>query len=153
MIDHFTVSVADLAKSREFYAAILAPLGYRPLMEWEQGVAFGDRKPYFFLKQATPVTTPQHIAFRANTRALVDAFHKAALEAGARDDGAPGLRPDYHENYYGAFVVDPLNGHPLEAVCHLPLGLAPKKAKRSHARAKAARPVKKKAARGKIRRK
>lgn len=150
MIDHFTVSVADLAKSREFYAAVLAPLGYKPLMEWEQYIGFGDTRPYFWLKQAMPVTTPQHIAFRANTRALVDAFHKAALEAGARDDGAPGLRLDYHENYYGAFVVDPLNGHPLEAVCHLPLGAAPR-ATRTAKKASARKPVAKKkvAARGK----
>jgi catechol 2,3-dioxygenase-like lactoylglutathione lyase family enzyme len=118
MIDHLTVSVLDLAKSRAFYVKALAPLGYVVKMEFDGILGFGDeRKPYFWLKAAQVSTTPQHIAFAARSRAAVDAFHKAALEAGAKDDGAPGIRR-YHPNYYGAFVIDPHNGHPIEAVCH-----------------------------------
>ena len=105
MIDHTGVTVADVAKSKAFYRAALAPLGYRMLMEWEQFAGFG--------------VPPVHIAFRADARALVDAFHKAALAAGGRDNGAPGPRPQYHPNYYGAFVLDP-DGHNIEAVCHAP---------------------------------
>jgi catechol 2,3-dioxygenase-like lactoylglutathione lyase family enzyme len=130
MIDHFTVSVTDLAASRAFFEKVLAPLGYGPKMEFEQYVGFGDeKKPYLWLKKADVATMPQHIAFRAASRAAVDAFHKAALEAGARNDGAPGIREMYHPHYYGAFVVDPVNGHPIEAVCHFPPPAAsPKKA-------------------------
>lgn len=120
MIDHLTVSVANLGASKDFYTRVLAPLGYVPMMDFEQFSGFGDRKPYFWLKQAETVTTPQHIAFAARSRPMVDAFFAAALAAGASENGAPGLRADYHPNYYAAFVIDPLNGHPLEAVCHQP---------------------------------
>lgn len=131
MIDHLTVSVADLAASAAFYERALAPLGYSVQMSFEGHRAFGaPRKPALWLKQALPATTPQHIAFVATSRAAVDAFHAAALAAGARDNGAPGLRRDYHPSYYGAFVVDPVNGHPIEAVCH-----APPRAERAPARA------------------
>ena len=128
MIDHLTVTVADMAASRAFYERVLAPLGYSVRMEYMNFIGIGnERKPYLWLKQAAPVTTPQHIAFKAPSREAVDAFHAAALAAGARDDGAPGVRAHYHEHYYGAFVVDPVNGHPIEAVCHAPP--AKKKAK------------------------
>ena len=118
MIDHFTITVADIAASRKFYQTVLEPLGYGPQMEFEQFVGFGDKKPYLWIKQGAPSTTPQHIAFKALNRAAVDAFHAAALAAGAKDDGSPGLREHYHPGYYGAFVIDPVNGHPIEAVCH-----------------------------------
>lgn len=120
MIDHFTLTVRDLQRSKAFYRAALAPLGFDVRMDFGEYVGFGDRqKPYFWLKEGSAPTQPMHIAFQARNRAAVDAFHAAALAAGARDDGAPGLRADYHPNYYGAFVVE-LDGHPIEAVCHAP---------------------------------
>lgn len=140
MIDHLTVSVADLGASKDFYGKVLAPLGYVPMMDFEQLSGFGDGKPAFWLKQATPATTPQHIAFAARSRAMVDAFFQAALAAGATENGAPGLRTDYHPHYYAAFVIDPLNGHPLEAVCHLPP--AEQRAAKKKAPAKARRAAK-----------
>jgi hypothetical protein len=88
-------------------------------MDFGEMVGFGDRrKPSFWLKAGPSGTQPMHIAFQAPNRAAVDAFHAAALEAGARDNGGPGTRGDYHPNYYGAFVIE-LDGHPIEAVCHL----------------------------------
>jgi catechol 2,3-dioxygenase-like lactoylglutathione lyase family enzyme len=124
MIDHFTLTVADIGASRAFYEHALAPLGYSVQMEYEQFVGFGARgKPSFWLKPGPMPQSPMHIAFVASDRPRVDAFYAAALAAGGRDDGAPGLRPDYHPNYYGAFVIDP-NGHPIEAVCHQPLTIS-----------------------------
>jgi catechol 2,3-dioxygenase-like lactoylglutathione lyase family enzyme len=118
MIDHAGVSVANVARSKMFYRTALAPLGYALVMEWEQFAGFGiGGKPDFWIGQGTPNEPRVHVAFRADTRAVVDAFHRAALAAGGRDNGAPGLRPHYHENYYGAFVLDP-DGHNIEAVCH-----------------------------------
>jgi catechol 2,3-dioxygenase-like lactoylglutathione lyase family enzyme len=130
MIDHFTLSVADYEKSRDLYAMLLKPLGYglkSEFPDWKVG-GFGDeKKSYLWVKQATPVTTPQHIAFRAKNRAAVDAFYQTAMALGFKDDGGPGVREIYHKDYYGAFVIDPLNGHPMEAVCHDPAEDAPKK--------------------------
>lgn len=138
MIDHFTISVADYDGTLRFYTRALKPLGYGPVMTFDGMAGFGPaHKPTLWIKRATPATTPQHIAFVAASRALVDAFHEAALAAGATDDGKPGLRPDYHPDYYGAFVIDPLNGHPIEAVCHLPVGKAPKQAAAKKAKASA----------------
>ena len=118
MIDHAGVTVANVARSKMFYRTALAPLGYTLLMEWEQFSGFGvASKPDFWIGQGVPNEPRVHVAFRADTRAMVDAFHRAALAAGGRDNGAPGLRPHYHENYYGAFVLDP-DGHNIEAVCH-----------------------------------
>lgn len=115
-----TLTVRDVARSRAFYERALAPLGYTVRMEFGERVGFGDaRKPYLWLKPGDPPTTPLHVAFMARDRASVAAFHAAALAAGARDDGAPGIREHYHPNYYGAFVIDP-DGHPIEAVCHAP---------------------------------
>ena len=147
MIDHLTVSVADLPASKRFYTAVLAPLGYAPMMDFEQFSSFGDVKPYFWLKQAPTVTTPQHLAFAARSRAMVVAFFEAALAAGAKEDGRPGLRTDYHPNYYAAFVIDPLNGHPIEAVCHAAPGAKKALKKAPKAKARAKKPAKK-AARG-----
>lgn len=123
MLDHLGIRVKDVARSRAFYAAALAPLGYAPMMELptEAGpvVALGaEGKPDFWLSAGGP-GAPLHLAFRARERAMVDAFHRAALAAGARDHGAPGLRPHYHPDYYGAFVLDP-DGHNVEVVCHAP---------------------------------
>ena len=120
VLDHMTVRVRDMDASRAFYAAALAPLGYGIVMEFG-GDAAGlgaDGKPDFWLSQGASVA-PAHIAFAARDRATVDAFHKAALAAGGRDNGAPGIRAHYHPTYYGAFVLDP-DGNNIEAVCHSP---------------------------------
>jgi catechol 2,3-dioxygenase-like lactoylglutathione lyase family enzyme len=120
MIDHTGVAVSNFGKSKPFYAAALAPLGYALLMEFEQFAGFGIApKPDFWIAEGSPNVPPIHVAFRADSRAQVDAFYRAALAAGGRDNGAPGLREHYHPNYYGAFVLDP-DGHNIEAVCHTP---------------------------------
>jgi catechol 2,3-dioxygenase-like lactoylglutathione lyase family enzyme len=122
MIDHTGITVSDLQASKRFYEAALAPLGYAVLMEVPggAGIGFGEPpKPDFWIIGGTPNEPRLHIAFRAKDRATVDAFYRAALAAGGRDNGAPGLRPHYHPNYYGAFVLDP-DGHNIEAVCHTP---------------------------------
>jgi catechol 2,3-dioxygenase-like lactoylglutathione lyase family enzyme len=125
MIDHTGVGVSDYERSKRFYAQALAPLGYTLLMEVPRvhtggvGVAgFGVApKPDFWIHEGQANKPVIHIAFRAESRSLVDAFYRAAIEAGGTDNGPPGLRPHYHPNYYGAFVRDP-DGHNLEAVCH-----------------------------------
>jgi len=118
MIDHTGVAVTNIAKSKAFYRAALAPLGYAVIMEFDDAAGLGvPPKPDFWIGKASQAGTPIHIAFRAESRAQVDAFYKAAIVAGGRDNGAPGLRPHYHANYYGAFVLDP-DGHNIEAVCH-----------------------------------
>src|SRR5205823_11518086 len=120
MIDHLTLTVRDLAKSRAFYERVLKPLGYSVKMDVGEFIGFGDEtKPYLWLKGGDPPSRPMHLAFRARSRAAVDGFHSEALASGAKDDGAPGIRKMYHPNYYGAFVIDP-DGHPIEAVCHAP---------------------------------
>ena len=121
MIDHTGINVTDLQRSRKFYEQALAPLGYAMLFEVPGGVGMGfgePPKPDFWIGAGDP-KAKQHIAFRANSRAIVDAFYKAAIAAGGKDNGAPGPRPHYHANYYGAFVLDP-DGHNIEAVCHTP---------------------------------
>ena len=143
MLDHMTLTVRDMARAKAFYTAILAPLGYRVLMEFGDMCGFGDTKPYFWMKQGDVPTTPQHIAFVARRRADVDAFHAAALAAGARDNGPAGLRPDFHATYYAAFVIDP-DGHNIEAVNHREASPAKRTAK-----PKAAAPRTRKAAKGK----
>jgi catechol 2,3-dioxygenase-like lactoylglutathione lyase family enzyme len=117
MIDHLKLHVGDVARSKAFYEAALAPLGYRIVMEPAPGVVgMGVRFPDFWLAQSdTP--TVAHVALRAEDPASVDAFHAAALAAGGTDNGAPGLRPHYHPGYYGAFVIDP-DGNNVEAVHH-----------------------------------
>ena len=118
MIDHTGVHASDVARSKAFYRAALAPLGYAVIMEFDDAVGFGvPPKPDFWMGQAGAGIAPIHVAFRADTRAQVDAFYKAAMAAGGRDNGSPGLRPHYHKNYYGAFVLDP-DGNNIEAVCH-----------------------------------
>ena len=125
MIDHTGVAVSDYTTSKAFYIAAFAPLGYTLLAEIPASVTghadvagFGEApKPDFWISSGTANKPPIHIAFRVSSRATVDAFYKAALAAGGQDNGAPGIRPHYHPNYYGAFVLDP-DGHNIEAVCH-----------------------------------
>lgn len=126
MIDHTGVAVSSFAKSRDFYVKALAPLNYELLMEIPKAVTgskdvagFGEKPKADFWVAEGNVVSKVHIAIRAGTRAQVDAFYKAALAAGGKDNGGPGLRPHYHANYYGAFVLDP-DGHNIEAVCHAP---------------------------------
>jgi catechol 2,3-dioxygenase-like lactoylglutathione lyase family enzyme len=124
MIDHMTLTVRDAARTRAFLEKALAPLGYRVLMEFEGSFGMGDEKPYLWIHGGGTPTHPMHVAFAARRRGDVDAFYEAALAAGAKDNGKPGLRPDYHPSYYAAFVFDPEDGHPLEAVCHRAEGTA-----------------------------
>lgn len=128
MLDHVGVAVANAERSRAFYEQALAPLGISLIMTAtpEQtesgGTAHGfgaDGKPYFWVGDNEAVGEGTHVAFEAGTRAEVDAFHRAALGAGGRDNGGPGLRPHYHPDYYAAFVFDP-DGTNVEAVCHRP---------------------------------
>jgi catechol 2,3-dioxygenase-like lactoylglutathione lyase family enzyme len=117
MIDHVKLHVADAARSRAFYELALAPLGYRVVMEPVPGVVgMGTRFPDFWFAESDAATVA-HVAFRAEDRAAVDAFHAAALAAGGTDNGAPGLRERYHPGYYGAFALDP-DGNNVEAVHH-----------------------------------
>ncbi len=127
MLDHVGFTVSNFAKSLAFYRAALAPLDVTVLMQLSkdqtggfEGAGLGrDGKPSLWLSGGEETTPPLHIAIAARTRAEVDAFHTAAMAAGATDNGAPGIREHYHPNYYGAFVLDP-DGHNLEAVCHAP---------------------------------
>lgn len=119
ILDHTGFNVTDFGKSLEFYTKALAPLGVGPIFGDAAWSMFGrDGAGAFWFGQTGPVPGPIHLAFSAASRAEVDAFHAAALAAGGRDNGAPGLR-DYHPNYYAAFVIDP-DGHNIEAVCHKP---------------------------------
>ncbi|MEM9268801.1 MAG: VOC family protein [Pseudomonadota bacterium] len=123
MIDHITFGVSDFQRSTSFYDQALAPLGLRRLFdvpkEHSNGVnitGYGDLRPWFWMAEEHPTSGMFHVAFQAQSRSEVDAFHAAALRAGGTDNGAPGLRPQYHENYYAAYVFDP-DGHNIEAVC------------------------------------
>jgi catechol 2,3-dioxygenase-like lactoylglutathione lyase family enzyme len=121
MLDHVTISVSNIARAIAFYDRALTPLGVERLYA-EGTTAFGygaEKKAFFWIGLREDVQTGAHIAFAAKDRATVDAFHAAALAAGGRDNGAPGVRPHYHANYYGAFILDP-DGHNIEAVCHRP---------------------------------
>ena len=126
MLDHAGFPVSDYARSKAFYLQALAPLGYSLIMEVKQdendspAAGFGaDGKPDFWIGGEGGLNRHIHIAIVAKDRATVDAFYRAALAAGGKDNGAPGLRPHYHANYYGAFARDP-DGHNIEAVCHAP---------------------------------
>ncbi|MFO1283265.1 MAG: VOC family protein [Burkholderiales bacterium] len=122
MFDHIGLTVSNLERSRAFYAHALAPLGITELARFANFIGFGRGHPQFWIGEGTAVQpAPRtHVAFAAVTRLEVDAFHRAALDAGGADHGAPGLRPQYHPHYYGAFVLDP-DGHNVEAVCHRPV--------------------------------
>ncbi len=120
MIDHTGIQVSNLARSIAFYERVLAPLGYTLIMQLEQHAGFGvGGKPDFWLDGRKAPSDSIHIAFRAKGRAEVRAFYEAALAAGGTDNGAPGVRAQYHPDYYGGFVNDP-DGHNIEAVCHEP---------------------------------
>jgi catechol 2,3-dioxygenase-like lactoylglutathione lyase family enzyme len=126
IVDHFGFGVSDYQRAKAFYRDVLAPLGIALVMEvrpeenptrvWACGFGRGG-KPEFWIGSDGRTTPVMHVAFVAETRAQVRAFHEAGLRAGARDNGPPGLRSQYHPNYYGAFVLD-LDGHNVEAVCH-----------------------------------
>jgi catechol 2,3-dioxygenase-like lactoylglutathione lyase family enzyme len=120
VFDHVIVDVDDLADSRRFYELALAPLAISVVMTFPDRCAFGgkDGKPQFWVAaRGTPRAAGVHLAFRAESREAVDAFHRAAVAAGGKDNGPPGLRPKYHAGYYGAFVLDP-SGNNVEAVHH-----------------------------------
>lgn len=117
MIDHVAIPVRDLTASRSFYDPVLEGFGAKVMMEWPSGILYGNDDGMLALRESEQVM-PIHVAFKAD-RAGVEAFHKTAVEAGGSDNGAPGIRAEYHENYYAAFVTDP-DGHNVEAVCHRP---------------------------------
>ena len=118
MLDHISLSVTDTARAQAFYAKALAPLGYKLVSEYEGGFGIGAEGGSTIWAAAGPAQKPiAHLAFRAADRKTVDAFHKAALAAGGRDNGKPGLRENYSPTYYAAFVLDP-DGNNVEAVCH-----------------------------------
>lgn len=136
MLDHMTFRVTDIERAKAFYSAALAPLGYSVCFEGNFGMNVlgfahpdtsmpdGKRSDVWFVDGPSPyggprATTGCHLCWAAETRAQVDAFYRAAIGAGGIDNGAPGLRPQYHPNYYGAFVIDP-EGNNIEAVCHKP---------------------------------
>jgi catechol 2,3-dioxygenase-like lactoylglutathione lyase family enzyme len=126
MIDHITFGVSDFARSTAFYDRALAPLGLRRLfdvpIEHSDGVSitgYGDCRPWFWIAEADATRGKLHLAIEAADRAAVEAFHAEALAAGGRDNGAPGPRPHYDADYFGAFVLDP-DGHNIEAVCRRP---------------------------------
>jgi catechol 2,3-dioxygenase-like lactoylglutathione lyase family enzyme len=126
MIDHIGFSVSDYTRAKAFYEKALSPLGYVLIMEVQQdendapAAGFGaNGKPDFWIGGEGGLNKPVHIAITAKDRASVDAFYQAAIAAGAKDNGAPGIRAHYHPNYYGAFVRD-ADGNNIEAVCHTP---------------------------------
>lgn len=126
MIDHTGISVVDFEAAKTFYDKAMAPLGasllYMVPEQYTGGAkvgGYGRDRPVYWLHETTTPAPGRHYAFTARSRAEVDAFHKAALAAGGKDNGAPGLRPHYHEHYYAAFVFDP-DGNNIEAVCHGP---------------------------------
>ena len=118
MMDHICIRVKDLAASRRFYAGALSGLGYMVLHDFPEWIGMGDGgKAHLWLVGEAPHTSGLHLAFACNDRVTVDAFHRDGLAAGGRDNGEPGLRPQYHANYYGAFLLDP-DGNNSEAVYH-----------------------------------
>jgi catechol 2,3-dioxygenase-like lactoylglutathione lyase family enzyme len=128
VIDHIGFPDSDYERAKAFYVRALAPLGYTLIMEIDAdktesaypAAGFGaNGKPDFWIGGEGGIDRPLHVAIVAKDRATVDAFYQAALAAGGRDNGSPGLRPHYHAHYYGAFVLDP-DGHNIEAVCHAP---------------------------------
>ena len=119
VLDHVGLAVTDLAAARAFYAAALEPLGFGVVMEFPGVIALGlPQQPELWMHQGAP-SAPVHVALHAADRARVDAFHAAALAAGGTDNGAPGLRPQYHPGYYAAYVKD-ADGNNIEAVHHGP---------------------------------
>jgi catechol 2,3-dioxygenase-like lactoylglutathione lyase family enzyme len=123
MLDHVTLGVSDFERSKAFYDRALGPLGIERLYaDGDDAAGYGaNEKAFFWIGHKGVLQTGAHVAFTAPDRETVDRFYKAALAAGGTDNGAPGLRPHYHEDYYAAFVLDP-DGHNIEAVCHRKIG-------------------------------
>ena len=124
MLDHVSIGVRDMSRTKRFYDAALAPLGYTCLSEGETSLGYGRDAVMFWISSTERPVPPDersglHFCFAAPTRQSVDAFHAAALEAGGRDHGGPGLRADYGANYYAAFAIDP-DGYRIEAYCGQP---------------------------------
>ncbi len=120
MIDHIGIKVSDFERAVAFYTKALAPLGYTHIMTFEKAAGFGPKgKPVFWIEGGHSPKDGVHVAIHTASRKAVRDFYQAALAAGGKDNGAPGVRPHYHEHYYGAFVRDP-DGHNIEAVCHEP---------------------------------
>jgi catechol 2,3-dioxygenase-like lactoylglutathione lyase family enzyme len=150
MIDHISVRVHDFPRLLSFYRAALAPIGYQVLMEYPDAAGLGEKgKPDLWLMKTDRPLNPTHLAITAG-RDRIDAFHAAALAAGGTDNGLPGLRQDYHPNYYAAFVLDP-EGNNVEVVSHAPLTAqaSARKAPRKKTAARRASPKAKKKAKGK----
>ena len=126
MLDHIGLAASDLDRSKAFYTAALAPLGYRIGKDFGVAVGFGvaagasDAAGDFWISRGAAPAPGIHVAFSAASRAQVDAFYQSAIAAGAKDNGPPGLRPHYHANYYATFVLDP-DGYNIEVVCHAPV--------------------------------
>jgi catechol 2,3-dioxygenase-like lactoylglutathione lyase family enzyme len=160
MLHHVSVGVADVARAAQFYDPVLRALGYRRVLEFmPYGIGYGDKLPQFWVQlphdqRTASVGNGVHVAFNAASEAMIQAFHRAALAAGGSDDGAPGPRPDYGPEYFGAFVRD-LDGNKIEAVLvRLPAAAAAKKKARKKSGKKKARVAKKRGkARGKKARK
>jgi len=120
VIDHIGIKVSNYKESKNFYKKVLDPLGYKLIMEMMGYAGFGvGKKAEFWMSEGNTAISPIHIAFNAENREQVDQFYKSAIDAGAKDNGAPGIRTIYHPDYYGAFVIGP-DGHNIEAVCHKP---------------------------------
>ena len=121
MFDHIGINVNNIPTSKLFYEKALQVLGFTALSEWQDvAIGFGKERPIFWIAKSDdkhPHSTGVHIAFVVETRDLVDTFYHDALQAGGKGNGAPGLRPQYHANYYGAFVLD-IDGNNIEVVCH-----------------------------------
>lgn len=118
MLDHIGLRTAAFEKSKKFFVAALAPLGLLPKVEYAGGVGFAKHgSPTFWLAESPLAPSSVHLAFTAPNRAAVDSFYEAAIAAGGRDNGKPGLRIDYHPSYYAAYVIDE-DGNNIEAVCH-----------------------------------
>ena len=123
IIDHVGYKVSDFERSKAFYREALGTLGIELLADWTFGndrvAGFGKERPTFWISSGRPLRGDTHVAFTAASRAEVEAFHSVAMSMGGRDNGPPGLRPHYHPDYYGAYVLDP-DGYNIEAVCHAP---------------------------------
>lgn len=121
MFDHVVFGVSDYAAAKAFFVKALEPLGVAVVSEGPLGIELGrpDSESSLCIRRVEEKSTHLHLAFTAESRCQVQDFYRAALEAGGKDNGAPGLRPQYHANYYAAFVIGP-DGHNIEAVCHEP---------------------------------
>lgn len=117
MLDHVSLNVSDATKAKQFYSKALQPLGYTVFKEYAGGFGIGEHGESSVWAQEAEIDKPTHLSFRVKERKIVDAFHQAALAAGGKDNGKPGIRKDYAPDYYAAFVLDP-DGNNVEAVCH-----------------------------------